>query len=872
MARGVWTAAVAAWLCLAGCEADPVPLPDPGEDGAGGFDLAFDMRPVDMRPPADGPLDRDVTPTDVGDLDMGALDAEADGAVDAAVDMAPDMEGDEGVGPAVDPPGFEVTAVTRRGQDTFFVWVDAEGRLVQLPVDGAGRQGAVEEIELPGPTPTRVVADEADGHPWVAFGAPDIPIVLYQPDLPEVTRIIFDDLFGEPLITAAEDGVLVFGETEDGTLAWRRVSNELEVGERTVDALGIERPTDAAEVPVGAVLLLGDAEQCIELRRGDWQATTSFVCAGARARVVSNGRRALISQQYTFGNSQRIGLRPLYGKADPLRVAGLAFAQGLELPMDGPRRPVMGLNPQARTFVSVIGSDEVWDTVESWDDFLSSPFVRVRAMAQRALPARRVDPPADGGAAAPAAWLLALDFRSDGAPRVRVLPLALRQPGLDLEIDDNCLPRAEVCNLTDEDCDSFVNNGLCCNGVRPTVSYRWAVGGNQSVAQIPGPDGTPRYEFLVADVENGDAYRAVYRVEGTYRWEGKTFLLSQAGEAAPRELGVSFDGAVDGRMLLGAGGTHALIARRAPVEGADQPGGYAVFFKNQSDNNPAQPRLKASVDLDCSTILAADVLDHSLPVNGVGGEQIVVVCPDRIMRIHANNGIMNAVFPVEMLVGPRLGWATILRSAEDELQILVGYEFGGGEGWNVARFEIDSNGRPTRFGQPGGVLNLLTGFAANNPIYIQPLHPIESRPPVQIIDERYVRVPFAETTPEGQTQVEWREARLAPQPTRTEHVRRNDGHQLFSAGPYVDAMGNQVTGWWVIELRGTDDPFNLWAPAPAFTIADPVAHWAVSKGPYDGDPPNPLLYEHPIVIITSSDGGTGRNWLLRTRQASCALP
>lgn len=874
MARGVWTAAMAAWLCLLGCKADPVPLPDPGEDDAGGFDVAVDMTPVDMRPPADGPLDRDV-PSDMGGLDLGDLDAELDqGDLDAAVDMALDMEGDVGVGPAVDPPGFEVAAVTRRGQDTFFVWVDAEGRLVQLPVDRAGRQGAAEEIELPGPTPTRVVADEAEGHPWVAVGAPDTPIVLYQPDLPEVTRIVFDDLLGEPLITAADDGVLVFGETEDGTLAWRRVSNELEVGERVVDTFGIETVTDAAEAPVGAVLLLGDADQCVELRRGDWQASTSFPCAGEQARVVSDGRRTLLSLQYRFGNAQRIGLRPLYGKTDILRIAGLGFAQGLSLPMDGPRRPVVGLDVQARTIATVMGTEEVWDTTETWEDFLSSPFVRVRALAQRDLPGRSVEAPAgDGGVSAPRKWLLALDFRSDGAPRVRVLPMTLRQPALDIDVDRNCIPRAEVCNLTDEDCDDFVNNGLCCNGVRPTVSYRWSVGGNQAVAQVVGPDDERRYEFLVADVENGDAYRAVYRVEGTSRWEGKTFLLNQAGEAAPRELGVTFEGAVEGRMLLGAGGTHALIARRAPVEGADQPGGYAVFFKNQSDNVPGSPRLKQSVDLDCSSILDADVLDHSLPANGVGGEQIVVVCPDKIMRIHANVGIMNAIFPVETLLLPRLGWATILRSAEDELQILVGYEFGGGEGWNVARFEIDSNGRPTRFGQPGGVLNLLTGFAAMEPIYVQTLHPIESRPPVQIVDERFVRVPFAETNADGQTRVVWRDARLAPQPTRTEHVRRDDGHQLFSAGPWIDAMGNTVTGWWVIELRGTDEPFNLWASAPAFTIADPVAHWAVSRGPYDGAmPPSPLVYDHQVAIITSSDGGTGRNWLLRTRQAACSLP
>lgn len=875
MVRGIRSAvvfSVALGFGLWGCTADPVPLPDlGGAGGFGGFDGRFDADPVDQGEDADGaddadvadgPLTDDMTAGDLGDLDGGA--GGMGGVPDMmAVDLAVDMEPDEGAGggPAVEPPSFEVVAVSRRGQDTFFAWVDAAGQLVQVSVDAAGRQGALEVVELPIQVPTRVVAHEAEGHPWVAYGAEGAPIVVYQPDLPQVTRIELDDLFGEPLLAPAGDGVLVFGQTEEGTVAWRRVSNELEVEPRVADALGIEAPTDAAEVAVGVVLMLGEEEQCIEISREGWQATTNFVCAGDRARIVSDGQRALLTMLFQFGNSQRIGVRTLYGKTDEQRVAGLGLAQGLAYPMDGPRRPVIGLNNTAQTQVSVIGPYETWDSLETWEDLSSSPFGRVRGLAQRALPGRASE--------AGAQWLVALDFRSDGLPRVRLLPL-VRRGAHSIEVDANCVARAEVCNLTDEDCDTLLNNGLCCMGVRPTVSYRWTLPGNQTVAQVETPEGM-RYEFLVADVENADAYRAVYRIAGTSRWEGKTFLLSQAGEAAPRELGVAFEGAVEGRMLLGAGGTHTLIARRAPVEGGDQPGGYAVFFKNQSDNDPAAPRLKTAVDLDCSEVLAADVLDHSVPADGAGGEQIVVVCPDKIMRIHANVGIMNAIYPVETLSLPRLAWATTMRTRSDQLWILVGYEFGGGEGYNVARFDIAAGGRPTPFGQPGGALNLLTGFSAMNPIYLQPLHPLDSRPPVQIIDERYVRVPFQETNVDGQESLVWREARLAPMPTRTEHVRRFDGHQLFSAGPYIDATGAQVTGWWVIELDDITQPYNLWAASPAFTITDPIAHWAVSRGPYDGRQ-NASVYDHQVVIITSTDNGMGRSWLLRTRQAACASP
>lgn len=870
-----WVLSLAAVAVGWGCQADPVPVMDQGEGGSGG-DVAIDAMPGDM-----GQFDEGMggsggaDPDAMVDLDVGPMvdvgvDAEVDAEVDAMVDM---MEPDYS-GPPVAPPDFEVVAVARRGQETIFVWVDEVGQLVQLLVDDAGRAEPLEIVETPLTRPTRVVAHVAAGFPWVAYGAPGEQITVYQPDLPGATKRVIEDLYGEPVLSPAREGVLVFGLDEAGAVAWRHVSNDLVMSPREGGLMDMPPPTAAGEVPLGVVLVLGDVEQCIEISAAGWLARSSFACAGDRVQIVSDGQQPLSTMLYQFGNAQRIGLRRLYGKRSPERVLVLEFLDGLSFALDGQRRPVVGSGTQGQTVAAMIGPYDTWETAESWADFNSSPFGRVRAMAQRALPGRadRALPGAEEGEEAEQ-FAVALDFRASGSPRVRVLPLR-RRGTHSLGNEANCVPRAETCDGADEDCDSVVNNGLCCEGPRDQAAYRWTLAGNRRVARVATPDGGERFELLMADVEFGDAYRLLYRLENTYTWEGKTFHLRPGIEMAPLDLRVTFEGAVDGQMLLGAGGTSVLIARRAPAEPGGEPGGLAVFFNNASEAE--NPRLKDSVDIDCPEILAADVLDHSVPVEGAGGEQVVVVCPDKIMRIHANEGILDLSQPVATLGVPRLGWATMLRESEDQLAILVGYEFGNGEGWNAARFVIQSANRPVLQAQPGGALNYAQGSSLRYPTYLQPpvFYLADDHPPVQIIDGREARVPVPVTVDDRDV-LDWKEMRLAPMPDRTVPGRTSSGILVYSAMTYswFDDEGEEQseTGWWVAEVEDVDEPFNFWSNEPAFTIDGGVEYWRVTRGPYDARS-NAVVFNYPLALITSTDNGAGGSWMMRTRQAQCSSP
>lgn len=873
----LWVLSLAAVAVGWGCQADPVSLPDRGAGGAGGADVAVDATPGDLGDVDEGMggtggaggdamVDLDVGPSEDVGLDLG-VDAEVDAVVDM---MEPDWSG-----PPVEPPAFEVTAVARRGEDTFFVWVDEVGQLVQLFVDEAGRSSAVEVVETPLTRPTRVVAHVAAGFPWVAYGAPGEQISVYQPDLPGATKLVMEDLYGEPVLSPAGEGVLVFGLDEAGAVAWRHVSNDLVVSGREGGLVDVPPPTAAGEVPLGVVLVLGDVEQCIELSADGWVSRASFACTGDRIEIVSDGHQPLSTMLYRFGNAQRIGLRRLYGKRSPERVLVLEFLDGLAFGLDGQRRPVVGSGTQGQTVAALIGPYDTWETAESWVDFNNSPFGRVRAMAQRALPSRAAQQlPGGEEDEFVEQYLLALDFRASGSPRVRVLPLR-RRGTHSLGDEANCVPRAETCDGADEDCDTVVNNGLCCEGPREQAGYRWTLAGNRRVARVATPEGGERFELLMADVEFGDAYRVLYRLADTYTWEGKTFHLRAGIEMAPLDLRVTFEGAVDGQMLLGAGGTSVLIARRAPAEPGGEPGGLAVFFNNASEAD--SPRLKDVVDIDCPEILAADVLEHSLPVEGAGGEQVVVVCPDKILRIHANEGILDLAQPVGTLGVPRLGWATMLRESEDQLAILVGYEFGNGEGWNAARFVIEAGEPPVLQGQPGGALNYAGGTSLQHPAYLQPpvFYLADDHPPVQIIDGRYARVPIAVSTDDNRDVLDWKEMRLAPMPDRTVPGRTSNGIMVYSAMEYswFDDEGEEQTqtGWWVGEVEDVDEPFNFWSNEPAFTVDGTVAYWRVTRGPYDARS-NAVVFNYPVAIITSADNGMGGSWLMRTQQAQCSSP
>lgn len=880
-------AIITAWLI--GCEADP--LPPNGEGGGGGSAGAAGQgggadgggdggRPADMAP-------TDVEVDDAGPPDEGSAGADLDAAVDQeVVDMEePDAAVLPDLGAPVDPPSHEQVAVVSRGDETFFVWATADG-LVRLHLDANGdAMGGPELIDTPEYPIERVVGLTIAGDPWIAYGAADQLVILMQVDLVEQTRTELPGLYGAPLLAAAGRDAMVIARTLDGLLAWRVIDRvSLDQGPLIIDDIGLPMPDDAAGASAGVVLHFASAGQCIQLSDLDWRAIGSFTCIRGSARMISDGQRALVTHLYDFRNNTFIAARSVYGRGDSFGVDTYQFSDQVLFPNDGPRRPVVGGrvggDDAGRLVLTIIGIEGAYSSVETWADrdSVEYPFDTVRAIAQRALLNRRepgicsgdgaacqVDEDCEGQStcdgAVGAMHAITLGFRSDGYPLIDWLPLAPRSvgsPPYEANLDPECAPEPERCDLIDQDCDGLPDNGRCCPGTSQ-VSYRWET--PLRVARVER-DGREDYEFVIAETEHLGAYRVLYRLEGTTRWEGKSALLPQGASDSPGNIGVSVTGAVNGRFLLALGGITALIAQAANAEG--EAGPWTAFFRHPSRDTPEEHPPKAQVNLNCSDVLAAATLSHrSPPFGNELGEHLVVVCPDRISRIHAIQGIDDQINTLETLNLPDSGieWATINHDRDDTLSIVVGFRTNNGLGpWSTRRFRmVAGSDDPPRL-EPSPEQFQLADINAADPLWVHPALPL-GRPPIQITSDGRVRLALLETNNRGNPFIDWREALLTANPEKV--IFANENFHVYASNPVMPDDGfEEATGWWGIDVRGDDDYYNLWSTEPLFTVNGPVAYWHAPRRPHG---------RYDLVILTPTDQ-TDRRWRMITRHTVCTSP
>lgn len=866
---------------LGACVADPLPTPEPADahlvDGGGdGGDTPPDGAPgTDLAPPADrGPMvidaarDMDPTPRDM------------------APDLAPPDLGP--LGPEVDPPDYTEVAVIRGGEASFFLWIDAAGDLLRLRVGADGRAGAPERLESPAVRPETVVALDVGGHPWVAYGDATSPVVLFQVDLPRLTRTVLD-VHGPPLLAAAGDGVLVIGKDPEGALSWQRVDNDLTVEAPYVDRLGLELPDAAAGVPAGVVLGYDGPGQCIQIDDRDWRPSGNFLCPGGQMQLLSDGRQTLISRLYTFGNDQSVGVRPLYARADDYRLGFFEVSAGTRFRAEGPRRPmvVARIYDGARRLVaSVVDPEETWDTVETWTDTTDWPFARVRAMARRSLPALAREGTCDDGSACvladdcggdpcaggvPAEHLLALDFLIDGRPRVRRYPMLRRRvgtPAYGIDRPDGCVPQVEVCDLLDQDCDRLVDDGLCCLSTA-NISYRWTT--LRAVAHTE-ENGRLSYDMLLADVQSNNAYRLLYRYADSDEWAGKTLNLRQDPSGVPGNLGIRFEGAREGRFLISAGGITGLVARQVEADGSD--GDWALFLAHPNRVGPDDAPPRPVVPLDCDEVLAADALVHASPANQLGdgsGEQIVIVCPDKMLRIYTVGGRPDGVYPFAGFSLTPVEWATIARTGEAELEVMVGYPVPGEGLWAVRVFEFDGEGHdPPRLGLVPGQLAGMGPTDAAAPIH---RHPVTGRPPIQIRPGPRARMAFEEQDARGNDITVWRDALLGPEPDRIVFSPRR--FRLFaSAAVEPEAGFAEATGWWAANVQGDDRLYGLWSTESVFELQGPIAAWYATQGTYFLDDQffDISRYDLGIVFPTHPDEADHTRFRFITRETRCVRP
>ena len=270
-----------------------------------------------------------------------------------------------------------------------------------------------------------------------------------------------------------------------------------------------------------------------------------------------------------------------------------------------------------------------------------------------------------------------------------------------------CIPVPEACDGRDQDCDGRQDDGVCCH-----------VAQGRNDLELDWTSGAPVEEFMLSDVGNESAYLVVYRAfEGLVsRWRGFTVTLSV------RENGTYFDTigscnypggncteewrnsehypfAIDagkGRAFMAIGGTRVLIAKTT----MDEQAPWGIYWIHAYRNHKPLNELDGPVILpeECEEIMVLEGLNRA-----DGGESMVLVCRDRIIRAYPNPQRADITYRFD---GPELGginnilWATKLRSGsygshDRGFDLLVAFESDfGGIALRAFRFVRDDDGPP----------------------------------------------------------------------------------------------------------------------------------------------------------------------------------
>ncbi len=818
--------------------------------GHGCIEQSSQSEPVDAAPidrgadgPVDGALDRgdrDGPPNPDARLDPGpddSVDAAPDPGPDDSVDAAPDAGP---IDPTI-PPSHAQVAVSRRGEALVFVYPDPAGRLVAVELPpGAAAPGEPRALAPLDVTPTRVVAAAADDGRWVAYGSPDAPIALLDLDAPDAAPRVLGELYGPPLVAPTGAGVLVIGRAADGRLAWQRAT-AAGLEPPVVDPFDRGLPDDAASIATGVVLHFGEVGQCLHIA-DDGATARSFVCPTGRGRLLTAGDRSLLAHAYTFGQTRQLGVSPLFGPGEPFRVAVLADDDdGTLFGRVGAEAPVIGLDVARQALdASIATPDGIWKTVETWDPD-APPFDRTRALVRRS---------SDG----PPAELVALDFRLDGRPAIRIFelqPAFVGDPPYAIPDHEGCQPRPEVCDGVDQDCDGRVDDGRCCPGAG--IEARWQT--RDPVARVEG--GGPA--LLIADPDRS-GYRVLYRFADSHRWEGRHLNVLQDLDGDAVSLGVTIDDAIDGRFLLAAQGVTALVARHV-VDGAPGPWSLFMAHPTRAPDEAPPPR----VALGCDAVLAAATLSTDGPDGQPDGERFVVVCAARIVIVSAAPGAALEVYPVEGLEMPPLAWATLSPVERGELGLLVGHRIPGEGAWSVRALVIEDAPRPAI--RPGFLPPALELLGPDDPMWPIHPHPVPTRPSIQIVDDRRARLAFGARDDQGRRATTWRRVLFAPE---VQAVRVSDVvFAVLGAGPVSGADGAEATGWWAADVLGNDRRYGLWSTDPMLTL-EGGSIWAAANDTRWLDARIDAA-DHALAVVTPLDD-TDRAWRFRTFGVDCRPP
>ena len=121
-------------------------------------------------------------------------------------------------------PNRAQVALAYAGGPVYLVWADDQG-VHQCEINADGEFEGPKVLVDDRPDTSHIQALRVGGTTWVAYGASDQPIRVFQAHRPHETLAQLSGegrtLLGAPLLADAGQGVMVFGQTPDGYLAWQ---------------------------------------------------------------------------------------------------------------------------------------------------------------------------------------------------------------------------------------------------------------------------------------------------------------------------------------------------------------------------------------------------------------------------------------------------------------------------------------------------------------------------------------------------------------------------------------------------------------------------------------------------------------------------
>ena len=862
-------------MCIAACDnASPLPLQTqdrgiPMVDSAPGQDssVSRDML-VDGAMP-DGDI-IDAMPL----LDVSAIDANQP---DQTVDMGtPENhcvrvnETNEGF----PTPSHDQTTIAFGGQTNYLVWADGQG-VHQCRLDNNARFDAPRELIEAQSEIEWVTSLRAGGTTWIAYGAPDLPIRVYQAHRPAASLMTLTTdeltLVGHPHLAEADGQVVVVGVTPESAVAWQVLSTDLGVlGPAFSDTSGLPIPDSVATTTGGILLRFGQTGQCVFVNASTWLAQGNLPCRTDEGGLLSSGQQALLWHLEQLGAEQFMTLRSLYdedgvlriGKFDVPELVAHQVYRGYK-PLIGRRAVTSPMERQGNIQLYLAGTSELFESMVTWDG--GWPWADARAVALAELPERITEglcpdqettclQDADCGdnlicsGAANSQHALIVRFDQNPTPTIEYVPMierALRSTATIFNVDLSCLPRPESCDRRDQDCDGLIDDGICCGTADDTRVLR-----KQFVARGPVE------EFLIGDNEWRDAYLVAYRYldnAGQSRWSAVRARyvydnpispnrkaidmdieeIGDCNQAGARCLNFPNDGSTpftrlagEGRYFNGVGGARVFIARQSEGNDAGRWGVHWIHRNRALSGSDAQPDI---LPAECDDILAVEALRLQ------DGESVVIVCRDRILRYFATDERENQSWLFSSAALGRIqpiSWATVRRRLvtdrhDTAFDVLVGFRSSlGNLRLRLYDFVAGANGPPVSVETPD-LLNFAEEDDLNEPVYLSAQL---GGPPIRVPIDKPQAL-FGETDEEGQRILVWRDILTSRLLDGTSYSGLS--YQLFTSAPLADPdTGTTQRGYWAVATAGDRGQYNLWATDTVHVEDGDVVAWTSMKSDY----------------------------------------